>query len=406
MVSKSSSSTSPSSPPLRGVRVLDFSRVIAGPLCTQQLADMGAEVIKVENPVTGDDARRLVPPGVDGMSHFFMAFNRNKRSLAIDSRREEARAVIESLLSQADVLVQNFRVGVMDRLGLGYEQIRERYPRLIYVSISAYGQTGPMSDRPGFDPVLQAEAGMMSLTGEPDGPALRHPLSIIDTLTALNAVQATLAALYARRDSGLGQHVDLALMDSAIAALGNAGLYYLCSGESPPRSGNSHMTGAPVNVFETEDGPLYGALATDRLFGQLCRDALERPDLAEDPRYATSNVRSENRASLYQELNAIFAQHPRAYWMAKMRHLPIGPVRSLAEALGSEEVSHREMVTEVTMASGDKARLLGSPLKFSRTPIREPQAPPELGQHTDEILAELGFSDADIDALRNDAVIR
>jgi crotonobetainyl-CoA:carnitine CoA-transferase CaiB-like acyl-CoA transferase len=294
----------------------------------------------------------------------------------------------------------------MARFGLDYESIAERHPHLIYLSISAYGLDGPMSHRPGFDPVLQAEFGLMSLTGETDGPMLRHPLSIIDTFTALHAVGAVGAALFARRETGRGQHLDLTLMDSAVAALGNAGLYYLCGGGQPPRAGNSHMTSTPTTLVEAEDGPIYMALGTNRLYGQLCRDALDRPDLVEDERFATPAARLENRPELFAILSEIFASKPRAYWLERMRHLPAGPVRMLAEALDSEEVAFRNMVTEVPNPGGERLRLLGSPLKFSDTPIRAPTAPPKLGQHTDEVLREYaGLSDDAINTLRTDGIL-
>ena len=373
-------------PPLTGIRILDLSRIIAGPLCTQQLSDMGAEVIKIENPVGGDDTRRFSEPGVDGLSHFFLAFNRNKKSVAMDIRDPAAQALIHELAANCDVLVQNFRPGVMKRFGLDYESIRERHPHLIYLSISAYGTDGPMSDRPGFDPVLQAEFGLMAMNGEPDGVPLRHPLSIIDTLTALHAVGAVPAAIYARSSSGLGQHIDLTLMDSAVAALGNAGMYYLCGGGQPARTGNSHITSTPTTLMQTEDGPIYMALGTNRLFGQLCCDVLDRPDLETDERFATPAARLENRPELFSIMGEIFASQPKAHWLSRMRHLPAGPVRDFAEAFSSEEVAHRQMVVDVPNPGGSPMRLIGSPLKFSGTPIREPTAPPRLGEHTLEVL--------------------
>lgn len=391
MIASQDNTTLP--PPLTGIRVLDFSRIIAGPLCTQQLADMGADVIKIENPDGGDDTRRLSEPGVDGQSHFFLAFNRNKRSVAMDIRDPRAQALLVQMAGECDVLVQNFRPGVMQRFGLDYDSLAEQHPHLIYMSVSAYGQDGPMAHRPGFDPVLQAEFGLMSMTGEPDGPPLRHPLSIIDTMTALQAVGAINAALYARRDSGRGQHIDLTLMDTAVAALGNAGLYYLSSGELPPRAGNSHMTSTPTNLIDTQDGALYMALGTNKLFGQLCRDVLEQPELADDPRFATPPARLANRPELFSIMREHFVQKPRAHWLEKMRHLPAGPVRTIAEALTSEEVAHRSMVTEVDNPGGSPMRLLGSPLKFSGTPIRPPQKPPLLGEHTDAVLRELAHLD-------------
>ena len=388
-------------PPLQGVKVVDFSRIIAGPLSTQILADMGAEVVKIENPATGDDTRRMAEPGVAGESHFFLAYNRNKKSLALDVRTPEGKEVVFDLLADADVVVENFRVGVMKRFGLDYASLAERFPRLVYLSVSAYGQEGPMADRPGFDPVLQAEFGMMSLTGEPDGRPMRHPLSLIDTMTALYAAASVNAALLARRDTGRGQYIELALADVAVAALGNAGLYYLCSGEPPPRTGNSHITSTPTNLFQAADGPLYMALGTDRLFGQLCRDVLDRPDLPEDPRFSSPAARLVNRPELFALLNGIFGSQPRKYWLSKMRHLPAGPVRSIAEALESEEVAHRGMVRSIDHPAAGPIRILGSPIHFSDTPVRVDASPPPLhGGDTEAVLRGLGYDDTRIAALR------
>ena len=239
-------------PPLDGIRVLDFSRLIAGPLCTQHLSDLGAEVIKVENPVTGDEVRGWLPGGAPGRSAFFTAFNRNKRSVALDLKQERGRQLARELARHCDVVVENFRPGVMGRFGLDQERLRREDPRLIYVSISAYGATGSLSDRPGLDPVLQAESGMMAMTGMPDGPPLRHPLSLIDTLTATQAVAAITTALIARERTGHGDFVDLCLYDTAIAAMNNAALSYFMDGEVPARTGNSHMMATPVSLFGPE----------------------------------------------------------------------------------------------------------------------------------------------------------
>lgn len=393
-------------PPLDGVKVLDFSRVIAGPLCTMQMADMGAEVIKVENPDFGDDTRRNTTPNVAGEAHFFLAYNRSKQSLALDPRTAEGKEVLLRLLEDTDVLVENYRPGVMKRFGLDYDSLKDRFPKLIYLSISAYGQTGPMWDRPGFDPVLQAESGMMSLTGEPDGEPMRHALSLVDTMTGLQSVGAVCAALLARTKSGRGQRIDLALMDMAIAALGNAGLYYLVSGEQPPRSGNAHMTSTPTNLFYASDGPLYMALGSDRLYGMLCRDVLERPDLVDDPRFCNPAERLANRPALFRILGDIFKTRTRAEWMAKMRHLPAGPVRQLGEALESEEVAARGMVAKVNHPKAGPIRIIGSPLNFSDSRLRPYEPPPVLGQHTEAILREkLGYSEEQIAAMRKAGAI-
>lgn len=393
-------------PPLAGVKVLDFSRIIAGPLCSMQLADMGADVIKVENPDFGDDTRRMTEPNAGGEAHFFLAFNRSKQSLALDPRTPEGKAILLGLLEETDVLVENYRPGVMKRFGLDYESLKERFPRLVYLSVSAYGQSGPMWDRPGFDPVLQAESGMMSLTGEPDGAPMRHALSLVDTMTGLQAVAAICAALLARTQTGEGQRIDLALMDMAVASLGNAGLYYLCSGEQPRRAGNAHMTSTPTNLFQAADGPIYIALGTNRLYGQLCRDVLERPDLVDDPRFRDPPDRLANRPELFRILGDAFKTRTRAEWMQRMRHLPAGPVRQIGEALESEEVAARGMVAELDHPKAGPIRFIGSPLNFSASSLRPYEAPPTLGQHTDAILkTRLGYDDARIADLRRAGVI-
>ena len=393
-------------PPLEGIRVLDFSRIIAGPLCTQQLADMGAQVIKIENPDGGDDTRRMSTPSAGGQAHFFLAFNRSKQSLSIDPRTEDGKAIILDLLKDTDVLVENYRPGVMKKFGLDFESLKHKFPKLIYLSVSAYGQTGPMWDRPGFDPVLQAESGMMSLTGEPEGEPMRHALSLVDTMTGLQSVGAICAALLARNKSGKGQRIDLALMDMAVAALGNAALFYLCSGNQPKRAGNSHMTSTPTNLFYAADGPLYMALGTNRLYRQLCEDVLERPDLVTDPQFKEPSDRLENRPELFKILADIFKTKPREEWLKRMRHLPAGPVRTLGEALESNEIAARGMVEEVDHPTAGKIRVLGSPLNFSSSQLRAFEAPPTLGQHNRLILKErLGLDDQQISSLEERGII-
>lgn len=379
------------SAPLRGLRVLDLSRIVAGPLCAQQLADMGADVIKVENPVTGDEARNHPAPRVGSDSHFFLAFNRNKRSIGLDFREGEGRRVLLRLLERADVLVENFRPGVLARFGLDHASLRDRFPRLVYLSISAYGEQGSLADRPGFDPVMQAESGIMALTGEPGGPPLRSPLPLSDMLTALHATGAVMAALWARQSTGRGQHVELSLRDVAAAALGNAAQYYLLSGRMPPRSGNSHPVSAPVNLFETADGPLYLATGSDRLFRRLCVDILDRPELPDDPRFRTATDRSAHREELFTIIGAVLKRRTRAEWMVRLRHLPAGPVQSFEEAFGPGIVHERGMLREVEHPCGDTITMLASPIRFSDTPVCAVTAPPMLGQHSREILDELGY---------------
>ncbi len=379
-------------PPLDGIRVLDFSRIIAGPLCAQHLADLGADIIKVEHPVTGDEMRARSPEG-DRRGAAFLAFNRSKRSICIDLACEEGRDIARRLAATADVVLENFRPGVMDRLGLGADELRAAHPELIYVSISAYGASGPFADRPGLDPVFQAESGMMSLTGPIDGGPTRHALSIIDTLTASHATSAICAALFGRAQHGRGDVIDLCLLDSAIGALGNAALEYLTYGKPPQRSGNRHIVAAPIDLFETATEPIYLAMATDRLFAGLS-EALDRPDLLTDPRFADRNGRSKNRDELKVEIERTLRTQPAAVWLKAMRHLPAGGVRTIDEALNAPEVLAREMVRRIPEGDEEIA-VLGTPFKFAENSVAEFRPPPRLGADTDEVLASVLDLDAE-----------
>ena len=388
-------------PPLDGIRVLDFSRIIAGPLCTQQLADLGADVIKVEHPVTGDDMRTRTR---DRRGASFLAYNRSKRSIAIDLTVDAGRDLARRLAATADVVIENFRPGVMDRLGLGPDQLRAADPALVYVSISAYGSSGPFSERPGLDPVLQAESGMMSLTGPVDGGPTRHPLSIIDTLTASHATSAICAALIGRGRHGNGDFIDLCLLDTAIGALGNIGLQYLTDGRVPERSGNRHIVSAPIDLFETATEPIYLAMATDKLFGDLCI-ALERPDMRDDERFATPAQRARNRDALKVEMERTLVTRPAAEWLARMVHLPAGGVRTIDQALHAPEVIERAMVRSIPEGDG-AISVLGTPFKFADAALAPFRSPPLLGEHTDEVLASvLGLDATEIDTLRRDKVV-
>ncbi|MEX2615909.1 MAG: CoA transferase [Alphaproteobacteria bacterium] len=395
--------------PLSGIRILDFSRVLAGPLATQQMSDLGAEVIKIEHPEHGDDTRGMKPPEIGGESHFFLAANRNKRSVTVDFTKPEGMALIHELAGECDILIENYRKGVMSRRGLEYESMKDRHPHLIYCSISAYGRKSPLADLAGFDPVLQAEAGLMSFCGEKDGDPLRHPLSIIDTYTSLYATQAIMGAIMMRQRTGRGQFIDLALYDVAIAVLTNVGLGYLVSGKNPVRRGNEHPTSIPNGLFHSKTGPFYIALGNPRLWKMFCDGVIDRPEWALDPPYATREGRQENRAALYAQLGEIFATDIRERWLEKLvaAGVPGGAVREVSEALEAPETAARGMVVHVSHPTGGDIRLIASPLKFSETPVIDPVAPPLLGQHTDEVLAELlGKNAAEIDALRRKKIIR
>lgn len=396
--------TASGAPAFQGLRVLDFSRVIAGPACTQNLADFGAEVIKIENPNGGDDGRNMAGPRLGGESHFFLAFNRGKKSVALDVRKPEGLALALTLAEQADVVVENFRPGVAARLGIDYAALSALNPRLIFCSISAYGKQGPNSDRPGFDPVLQAEAGMMAMTGPVEGPPMRHPISIIDTFTSIHATTAISAALYARERTGRGQHIDMALFDAAISAVGNAAMYYLVGGEEPPRTGNAHGTTVPVNVFQASDGPIYMAIGNQKLYEDLCR-LLDRPDLMADERFANPAARSDNRQAMYAILDEIFAADTRANWAARLRTLPAGPVLSVGEALEGDAVVARGLVKPLDHPNG-ATRQLASVYRFSDTPVDDSGRAPLLGEHTAEVLGQFcGVDEAQLSALREKGVV-
>jgi len=392
-------------PPLEGIRVVDFSRVIAGPLCTQILSDMGAEVIKIENPDGGDDTRKGAGPRAGGESHFFMTFNRGKKSVALDFTKREGQAVVQKLLASADVLVQNFRPGVLKKYGFDFANVHTKYPALVYLSISAYGQTGPLSDRPGYDPVLQAESGMMSVNGEANGEGLRHAIPIVDVMTAIHSVAAINAALYARRDTGRGQHVDLALYDTALVALGNMGSYYLIGGEQPKRAGNGHFASAPNNSFETANGKIYMAVANQKLFVETCK-VLGHPEWATDARFAALADRVANKPALTKLIEDVLKTDTKEAWAHKLRHLPAGPIRTMKEALDEPEVKRRGMLKTYQHGTAGAVPIIGSNYRFSDTPVDDSRPPPTLGEHTDQVLHELaGLEAAEIGALREKKVI-
>jgi crotonobetainyl-CoA:carnitine CoA-transferase CaiB-like acyl-CoA transferase len=396
-------------PPLRGVRVLDFSRIIAGPNCTMQLGDLGAEIIKVERIIHGDETRHMRPPDSAGVSHFFIAYNRNKKSIAVDMKSAEGLALIRRLSATCDVIVENFRPGVVKRLGIDYSTLSECNPGLVYCSISAYGQTGPMAQRPGLDPVLQAEMGLMALTGEPDGQAMRHPASLSDIVASLLASTAITAALYRRRETGLGEHIDLSLMGSAITLLGNVAQYYLTGGEDPPRTGNSHPTAVPVNAFYGSDGlQFYTAFSSQSHFRLMLETVLQRPDVITDPRFAETTARVVNRDELMTVLQDIFSSAPRDHWVAKIQAagLPAGPVRTLSDALESPEVEAAGLIQTLQHSVAGQIRTTRSPINLSETDATPDAPPPELGQHTDAVLQDLlGLEAGELHRLRTEGIV-
>lgn len=395
-------------PPLDGIRVLDLSRVLAGPWCTMTLADLGAEVWKVENPDGGDDTRKWGPPFAAGESAYYLAINRNKKGLAVDLRTAGGRAVVQALALEADVLVENYRAGALAKYGLDWPTLSAANPRLIYCSISAYGRSSPMAERPGYDFVVQAEGGLMAITGAADGEPMKVGVAICDVLTGKDATQAVLAALIARGRTGRGQHIDIALLDATVAALVNVGSAYLVSGKAPGRWGNAHPTTVPYQIFATADGMLALACGNDLQFAAMCRRAIDRPELADDPRFARNVDRVRNREVLVPLLEAVFAGGATADWFRRLdaAGVPAGIVRDVPSALDAPEVRARGMVATVEHPSIGRLDIVASALRLSDTPVVPPRAPPTLGQHTNEVLSSvLGYDPARIAQLRADGAI-
>lgn len=389
-------------PPLTGIRILDLSRIIAGPNCTMQLADLGAEVIKVERPGYGDETRNMRPPDANGEAHFYLAYNRNKKSIAINMQSDTGRELIHQLAAKSDVMIENFRPGVVKRLGIDYEAMKQINPGLVYCSISAYGQSGAMAKRPGLDPVLQAEMGLMSVNGEPEGTPMRHLISLTDLMTSLLASTAISAALVRRKDTGLGEFIDLSLMGGAFALLGNVAQYYLTSGENPPRTGNAHPSAVPVGAFAGSDGEMfYMACGTQGHYIKLVESIIEQPELIEDRRFATNKDRVENRQALLDILAKVFAAQPRDYWVEQIQAagLPAGPVRTLSEAMESPEVINSGLLQTLNHPTAGDIRLMRSPIKLANTEDKPDSPPPLLGQHTDEVLRDV--LEADDETLAN-----
>ncbi len=397
-----------SDPPLDGIKVLDLSRVLAGPWCAQTLADLGADVWKVEEPERGDDTRAWMPPEIDGESTYYMSANRSKRSIAVDLKHPDGQRIVREMAAKADVLVENYKKGTLERFGLGYEELAALNPGLVYCSISGYGRTGPRADEPGYDFAIQAESGLMSITGEPGGAPMKHGMAITDLVTGMNAVQAVLAALLARSRTGKGQLIDMALLDCGIALLANMASGHIVTGAEPPRLGNAHPSLAPYQLFETSDGEFVLAVGNDGQFRALCDKVIGRPDLSADPRFSTSRGRVIHRDALIPELAAAFRTRSTAEWIAALQRekVPCGQVRTLREVFGSPEVAARGLVAQVPDARHGTLKLMRSPLALRGTPPREPSAPPRLAEHTDALLREvLGLEPREIDALRTSGAV-
>ena len=393
---------------LAGVRVLDLTRVLAGPWCTQVLADLGADVIKVERPGNGDDTRGWGPPflqDADGNdtteSAYYLCANRNKRSLTVDIATGEGQAVIRRLAMESDVLVENFKVGDMARYRLDATALRATNPRLVYCSITGFGQDGPYAQRAGYDFAVQGLGGLMSITGAADGEPQKVGVAVADLFTGMYATVAILAALRHRDATGEGQVIDMALLDAQVAMLANLGSHYLVGGDVPPRQGNAHANIVPYQVFAVADGHIIVAVGNDRQFARLCELLGESP-LADDERFATNAGRVRHRDVLVPALQAAFMSRDRDTWRALLEaaDIPCGPVNDIADVFADPQVRARGMVEHIAHPAAGTVPLVASPLRLSATPVDLRHTPPMLGQHTDEVLREAGYSDDEVGALR------
>jgi len=385
---------------LAGVRVLDLSRVLAGPWATQILGDLGAEVIKVEKPGDGDDTRAWGPPftttpaGAQGDAAYYLAANRNKQSVAIDFATPEGAELVRRLAPHCQILVENFKTGGLKKYGLDYESVKPINPALVYCSITGFGQTGPYAKRPGYDYMIQAMGGLMSLTGEPDGEPMKSAVAVADLFTGMYAVTAILAALRHAERTGEGQHIDVSLLDCQVAMLANLGMNYLVSGEEPKRLGNAHASIAPYQVFATSDGHVVLAVGNDGQFADFC--AAAGLNLADDPRFAHNAVRSTNRVELTAAIAAVMRQRPTADWIAALEKasVPCGPINTLPQVFSDPHVAARGAVHTMTRADGAEVKLTANPIRMSATPPEPRRAPPLLGQDTDAVLSGLLKLDA------------
>lgn len=402
---------------LSHIRVLDLSRILAGPWAGQILADLGADVIKVERPGPGDDTRGWGPPWIKddqgqdtSVAAYYLCANRNKRSITVDITQPEGQDIVRRLAAQSDVVLENFKLGGLKQYGLDYDSLKAVNPRLVYCSITGFGQDGPYAPRAGYDFLIQGLGGLMSITGRPDGEPGAGPMKVgvalTDILTGLYATNAVLAALAWREQSGEGQYIDMALLDVQVACLANQAMNYLATGSNPRRMGNAHPSIVPYQDFTTADGHMILAIGNDGQFARFCEVA-GRPELAADARFATNRARVENRAELIPLLNEITATRTTAEWIAQLeaRAVPCGPINGLAEVFADPQVQARGLAVKMPHPEAGEVPLVASPIRLSKTPVEYRRAPPLVGEHTDEILADLGVDATGIAGLRERGVV-
>ena len=398
--------------PLKGLRVFDLTRVLAGPTCAQMLGDLGADVIKIEKPGSGDDTRGFAPPVMPGTkeSAYFVGVNRNKRSVTLDIATKEGQDLALRLIAGCDILVENFKVGALAKYGLGYEQLHAKFPKLVYCSITGFGQTGPYAPRPGYDSLIQGMGGVMSLTGEPDGQPQKVGVPVADLFAGLYGCIGILAAIRHRDATGVGQQIDIGMLDTHVAWLANQGMNYLATGENPVRLGNQHPNIVPYQVFPTEDGYMVLSVGNDPTFKRFC-EAFELTHLLADERFATNAARVANRQLVTDTLTPIMKTHPTTWWVDRLEQLKIGcgPINTLQQVFADPHVQARGVVVEMPHASlpdGGTVKVIANPVRLSETPADYRLPPPLLGQHTDAVLKEaLGLDDATLAELRGKGVI-
>ena len=392
--------------PLTGLTVLDLTRVLSGPYCTMMLGDMGARVIKVEQPGKGDDTRGWGPPFQNGESSYFLSVNRNKESMTLNFKHPDGRKVLDRLIAEADVIVENFRPGTLARQNLDYETVSATHPRLVYCSISGFGQTGPRRSEPGYDAVMQGEGGLMSITGPNEGTPYRLGVAIADIVSGMFAAYGVAMGLLARERTGRGQYIDVGMLDSVAAILTYQAGICFATGQAPPRLGNQHPTIVPYETLAVADGDIVVAVGNDTLFTKFC-EVLETPTLAEDVRFATNKGRVEHQDALRPLLAERLRTHPRQHWLKALKQagVPCGAVRDLAEVLSDPQLVERMMVLPMTHPNAGAVQVIGVPVKMSASPGAVRTPPPVLGQHTHQILEKLGYSTADCNALGETGVI-
>jgi len=391
----------PSGHAYAGIRVLEFGQVLAAPYAAMMLADLGGDVIKVE-PLGGDASRSYTPPDVGGESAYYLSVNRNKRGISLDLKSDAGRDAALALVAKADVVIENSRAGVMDRLGLGYAAMKAINPGIIYCAISGYGRTGPFAERAGYDPIMQAESGLMSMSGERDGPPVRVGISVVDMVTGMFAAQAISAALYARKESGEGQMIEANLFGSAANMLVNFGAQSLLTGDDPRRAGNGSQAAQPAGVYTSADGEFMLTIGNEAMYQRFCARVLERPDLGTDPRFATNRDRVDHMAELTDVLNAVFGTRPNKVWLDRMLEhgIPAGEILGVREALASPMAQAVNLVGSAPHTTlGDLPTLMPS-YSLSGTPVRDPVAAPLIGEHTRDVMREVaGWDEARIDAM-------